>query len=686
MLASVSVGDVERIFVRVAAYRDPECQWTVRDLFAKAAHPERVYVGVCWQYLPSVDPPTFPVTSYADHVRFTRVLASDSRGVCWARRETEKLWRGEEYTLQVDSHSRFVPAWDRLALEELEACPSDKPVLSSTPAPYTPPAHLYADALPTVRCGDAFAPDGCLRLRGEYLDRPPPAPLPAAFVAAGLVFSASGILEEVPYDPALYFEQEEPAYGLRLYTHGWDLYSPSRHLVYHYYRPSAAERATAPRSAGLHWEDHRAWGRLNDQARLRFDRLVGRGGADGDGDGGYGLGTARTLADYERFAGVDFVARELSDRARFCAFIPDLASYKTWPEALPPTDQAPRATMAVVAEPPLEPGDLLPALSLRGAAGRTLELQALGGAWSALVFTTPATGAWAPPPVPSGFRVVRVVPGSSAAGAGDDAWCEPTGRLARLLADNASDTGEGVVALVDPSLRVRKLWRAGSLAGPLDELAQAARALPVGRAKLVRAHAPVLLVPEVLTAADCRRLVERFEAGPHSPGEVGAGAARAVNPANKIRRDAFVDEETLRFVDGRLARRLFPDVRKAFGFEVTHREPYKIGRYDADKGGFFFRHRDDAEPQLAYRRFVASVSLNTGFEGGELAFPEYGEAVYRPEPGGAVVFSASLMHEARPMVRGHRYLLLAFLFGTPAPAGPPPEPHSLERWRLPSLG
>src|SRR5205814_1919089 len=148
--ASLQGGDVERIFVRVAAYRDPECQWTVRDLFAKAAHPERVYVGVCWQYLPSVDPPTFPVTSYADHVRFTRVLAGDSRGVCWARRETEKLWRGEEYTLQVDSHSRFVQAWDRLALEELEACPSDKPVLSSTPAPYTPPARLCEDALPTV--------------------------------------------------------------------------------------------------------------------------------------------------------------------------------------------------------------------------------------------------------------------------------------------------------------------------------------------------------------------------------------------------------------------------------------------------------------------------------------------------------------------------------------------------------
>ena len=37
------------IFVQIASYRDPECQWTVKDLFDKADHPERVYVGIFWQ-------------------------------------------------------------------------------------------------------------------------------------------------------------------------------------------------------------------------------------------------------------------------------------------------------------------------------------------------------------------------------------------------------------------------------------------------------------------------------------------------------------------------------------------------------------------------------------------------------------------------------------------------------------
>jgi hypothetical protein len=38
-----------RIFVSIAAYRDPECQWTVRDLFRQATHPQRVHVGIVWQ-------------------------------------------------------------------------------------------------------------------------------------------------------------------------------------------------------------------------------------------------------------------------------------------------------------------------------------------------------------------------------------------------------------------------------------------------------------------------------------------------------------------------------------------------------------------------------------------------------------------------------------------------------------
>jgi predicted 2-oxoglutarate/Fe(II)-dependent dioxygenase YbiX len=58
-----------------------------------------------------------------------------------------------------------------------------------------------------------------------------------------------------------------------------------------------------------------------------------------------------------------------------------------------------------------------------------------------------------------------------------------------------------------------------------------------------------------------------------------------------------------------------------------------------------------------------TINLNTGeYEGGELCFPEYGPQTYVAPAGGAVVFSCSLLHEARPVTKGVRYASLPFLY------------------------
>jgi predicted 2-oxoglutarate/Fe(II)-dependent dioxygenase YbiX len=58
-----------------------------------------------------------------------------------------------------------------------------------------------------------------------------------------------------------------------------------------------------------------------------------------------------------------------------------------------------------------------------------------------------------------------------------------------------------------------------------------------------------------------------------------------------------------------------------------------------------------------------SLFLNAGeFEGGQLRFPEYGNATYAAPTGGAVVFSCSMLHEATPVTKGKRYMFLPFLY------------------------
>jgi predicted 2-oxoglutarate/Fe(II)-dependent dioxygenase YbiX len=65
---------------------------------------------------------------------------------------------------------------------------------------------------------------------------------------------------------------------------------------------------------------------------------------------------------------------------------------------------------------------------------------------------------------------------------------------------------------------------------------------------------------------------------------------------------------------------------------------------------------------VAFRQFAVSINLNTGdYTGGELEFPEFGPDLYLPPAGAAAVFSASLLHAARPVLTGSRYVLLTFL-------------------------
>jgi predicted 2-oxoglutarate/Fe(II)-dependent dioxygenase YbiX len=173
----------------------------------------------------------------------------------------------------------------------------------------------------------------------------------------------------------------------------------------------------------------------------------------------------------------------------------------------------------------------------------------------------------------------------------------------------------------------------------------------------------VLLIPGVLSKAECARAIERFEAGPRQPGTVGGGARARYDARNKVRTDGALPAAVVDELDAIFAQTMFPEVKKVFGFEVTHREPWKIGRYDADKGGFFFRHRDNADEEVAYRRCAVSVNLNDNYEGGEIQFPEYGEALYRPAAGAALVFPCALMHRVVRMKARARYTLISFLFG-----------------------
>lgn len=317
------------IFVSIPSYRDPECQYTIRDLFSKASKPERVFIGVCWQADPEEDAACFllePPSHLASNVRVLPLHHRDARGPCYARaRIQQELYQDEEYYLQLDSHYRMIPNWDEELLSQLDLCrqQSARPILSTYPSSYTLPedyrpgeadrAELHPAKDPVVLCAKEFGTDGFLRITGKSCKASVfEVPQPGIFWAAGFSFSSAAVLREVPYDVELedLFFGEEPSMATRLWTSGFDFFAPTKVIGYHLW---TRKHRPVFREHGCEEQRRRE---MKSQQRVR-QLLSG----DADVPGG-GLGKLRSLAEYEELAGLSFANRTLSVRARRGGFSP----------------------------------------------------------------------------------------------------------------------------------------------------------------------------------------------------------------------------------------------------------------------------------------------------------------------------------------------------------------------------
>lgn len=308
------------IFIQIASYRDPQLGPTLRDLISKASNPWALSIGICLQIDPSdvehcgpASLPQGPELRGAG-LQLDCVPAADSGGVCWARARTQHLWNKEPFTLQIDSHMRCVPGWDRQLLEMWQRCADPNGVLSCYPNAFQLPNICDTDQLPLLGAL-RFDEHGILRLQGvncfKNPDGLPPQPLHGAFVAAGMLFGPSSLIAKAPYDPQLYFYGEELALSLRLWTRGYNFYNPDRLLIFHLYKAAGHNHIT-------HWADHPDWPIRNRIAVERVQALL----HGHDLPAPFGLGTKRSLACWEAWSGVDLQAQTITEAARAGRFTP----------------------------------------------------------------------------------------------------------------------------------------------------------------------------------------------------------------------------------------------------------------------------------------------------------------------------------------------------------------------------
>ncbi len=308
----------ESIFVQIASYRDPELVPTILDMFETAEKPENLKVCICWQH---DDIENLDMFRSYPNIQILDVPYRESRGACWARNMIQRQYNGERYTLQLDSHHRFVQGWDTLLKQMYQQCVSmgsNKPLITSYVTSFDPSESKdNYDMVPWRMDFHKFTDEGTVIFspnvifKHETIDKP----IPARFYSAHFAFTDGKFCEEVPHDPDYYFYGEEISISVRAFTHGYDLYHPNKVVVWHEYTRNNRVK---------HWDDHdctkdiyrvyeKSWWERDVNSQKRNRVLFGIETDDSVViPKKYNFGNIRTLEEYERYAGIKFKTQEVS--------------------------------------------------------------------------------------------------------------------------------------------------------------------------------------------------------------------------------------------------------------------------------------------------------------------------------------------------------------------------------------
>lgn len=296
----------DTIFVSVASYRDAQCHQTIKDMYAKARRPERVFVGVCEQNSGDVmercvadDASSKIVTK---NIRRITMPHKEAKGPTYARYLCSTLYRGQTYYMQVDSHTTFVKDWDVVAISELHKTKNPRrSVLSTYPNDDT--SYTISTKDVPMMCSAKFdQPHGLPTFEAQM--KPPSfygdKPRESAFVAGGFFFAPGRIIRDVPFQPntPYIFQGEEILLSARFWTHGYDIYTPSKNICLHTYTRKDAPKFWTDLGNGAEYKEQKA------ESEKRVRRLLKLEGPPLE-DPMYGLGEARSIEEFWAHAGLD---------------------------------------------------------------------------------------------------------------------------------------------------------------------------------------------------------------------------------------------------------------------------------------------------------------------------------------------------------------------------------------------
>uniref|UniRef100_A0A7S4AKV9 Uncharacterized protein n=1 Tax=Pseudo-nitzschia australis TaxID=44445 RepID=A0A7S4AKV9_9STRA len=249
------------IFIAIASYRDPDCFLTLESLFERAKHPKRLRVAIADQRKDRNDPSCRPpgedscressdqiLCPYIDRIDYIEYPSSLMVGPVFARHLVNRMYRGEYFAMQVDSHVRFVANWDDDIINQWNSTGNEMAVISNYMTNIgtrniDPETHESLNTGISLMC--EFEYEGTagsmqhIKFNKQPFQTPKvkDSPMLHPFWAAGFSFGRGHFVVSVPYDHYLpsVFQGEEILQTIRGFSYGYDVYAPSRNVAFHIY-------------------------------------------------------------------------------------------------------------------------------------------------------------------------------------------------------------------------------------------------------------------------------------------------------------------------------------------------------------------------------------------------------------------------------------------------------------------
>jgi len=275
------------IFIQMVSYKNFDVVQTVRDCIERAKDKEGLHFGLCLQQDEDV-----PAELNHPHIKIERVPFKQSPGHGWARAKAQSMYDGQDYTLQLESGCRLADGWDDQLIGALKTVGSERAVITN-------PANKFNPANSEREFPEVAYKAQCYQFLFST-----PSYWPVALKNVNAIQRARNISDhffftrgehckEVAYDPNLYYSEVESALTLRSFTLGYELF--------HHFKPVVFRNYT---HRPMNWSDDSDWWAKDKESKSRFNLLL-------LGSPEFGLGSVRSLKDFELYSGVDFIGRRL---------------------------------------------------------------------------------------------------------------------------------------------------------------------------------------------------------------------------------------------------------------------------------------------------------------------------------------------------------------------------------------